>query len=159
MTGYDQLANKKQLMSHFTSWSEPVQHLLEMAPDDGVMLWDLLDMELLPDLIKGKALLIGDAAHPFLPRELAPCPQKSCSRPRLGTEVSSLNRHGPRRSAGHRGRLCPRRDTASRHCAREDPVEVGDLAAVQEGQGRQDHTADEAPVTKCGWERWPATDS
>ena len=71
MTGYDQLANKKQLKSHFESWSEPVLRLLDTAPDDGVMLWDLLDMELLPNLIKGKALLIGDAAHPFLPREFS----------------------------------------------------------------------------------------
>lgn len=37
------------------------------------MLWDLLDMELLPNLIKGKALLIGDAAHPFLPRKFSCC--------------------------------------------------------------------------------------
>lgn len=71
VTGYDQLANKKQLVGHFKSWSEPVLRLLDTAPDDGVMLWDLLDMELLPNLIKGKALLIGDAAHPFLPRELS----------------------------------------------------------------------------------------
>lgn len=69
MTGYDQRANKKQLIGHFKSWSEPVLRLLDTAPDDGVMLWDLLDMELLPDLIKGKAVLIGDAAHPFLPRK------------------------------------------------------------------------------------------
>lgn len=73
VTGYDQLANKKQLIGHFKSWSEPVLRLLDTAPDDGVMLWDLLDMELLPNLIKGKALLIGDAAHPFLPRELSSC--------------------------------------------------------------------------------------
>lgn len=69
MTGYDQRANKTQLIGHFKSWSEPVLRLLDTAPDDGVMLWDLLDMELLPNLIKGKAVLIGDAAHPFLPRE------------------------------------------------------------------------------------------
>lgn len=73
VTGYDQLANKKQLIGHFKSWSEPVLRLLDTAPDDGVALWDLLDMELLPNLIKGKALLIGDAAHPFLPRELPSC--------------------------------------------------------------------------------------
>jgi hypothetical protein len=69
VTGYDQRANKTQLIGHFKSWSEPVLRLLDTAPDDGVMLWDLLDMELLPNLIKGKAVLIGDAAHPFLPRE------------------------------------------------------------------------------------------
>lgn len=73
VTGYDQLANKNQLIGHFKSWSEPVLRLLDTAPDDGVALWDLLDMELLPNLIKGKALLIGDAAHPFLPRKLPSC--------------------------------------------------------------------------------------
>ncbi|POS81106.1 salicylate hydroxylase [Diaporthe helianthi] len=67
VTGYDQRANKRQLIDHFKSWSEPVLRLLDTAPDDGVMLWDLLDMELLPKLVRGKAHLIGDAAHPFLP--------------------------------------------------------------------------------------------
>lgn len=41
--------------------------MLEMAPDDGIRLWDMLDMELEDTLINGKAVLIGDAAHPFLP--------------------------------------------------------------------------------------------
>lgn len=50
-----------------------------MAPEDGVKLWDLLDMELEQTLIKGKAVLIGDAAHPFLPRKCldVPMPQES----------------------------------------------------------------------------------
>lgn len=53
--------------------------MLEMAPEDGVKLWDLLDMELEQTLIKGKAVLVGDAARPFLPRECLdlPMPQES----------------------------------------------------------------------------------
>ena len=70
LTGYDQSANKKQLLNHFKDFSAPVLRMLSMAPDDNVKLWDLLDMELQPSLIKGKAVLIGDAAHPYLPREL-----------------------------------------------------------------------------------------
>ena len=41
--------------------------MLEKAPADDVMLWDLLDMEVLPSFVKGRVLLLGDAAHPFLP--------------------------------------------------------------------------------------------
>lgn len=70
-TGYDQSAHKKQLLGHFQGFSAPVVRMLEMAPDDGVKLWDLLDMELEPTLVKGNAVLLGDAARPFLPRE---CP-------------------------------------------------------------------------------------
>lgn len=48
--------------------------MLEMAPDNGVKIWDLLDMELEDTIIKGKAVLIGDAAHPFLPCEFPDSP-------------------------------------------------------------------------------------
>lgn len=40
--------------------------MLELAPEESIKLWDLLDMELQPSFIKEKAVLIGDAAHPFL---------------------------------------------------------------------------------------------
>lgn len=164
VTGYDQLANKKQLIGHFKSWSEPVLRLLDTAPDDGVMLWDLLDMELLPNLIKGKALLIGDAAHPFLPRKLS-----SCISVFLLTAVSRLsqytktnhtghNRHGPGRCPGHRGRVCPRRDNAPRHRPREGGVAASALAAVQEGQGGQDRAAHEAQGAQGGREPGTAPD-
>lgn len=67
-TGYDQTATKRALLTHFQAFSPPVIRMLEMAPDNGVKLWDLLDMELQDSLIKDRAVLIGDAAHPFLPR-------------------------------------------------------------------------------------------
>lgn len=67
VTGYDQAANKKQLMDHFKGFSKGVLRMLDMAPEDGVMVWELMDMELQPSLIKSRAVLIGDAAHPFLP--------------------------------------------------------------------------------------------
>lgn len=71
VSGYDQSVDKKQFMSHFTSFAAPVQRMLELAPEESIKLWDLLDMELQPSFIKEKAVLIGDAAHPFLPCELA----------------------------------------------------------------------------------------
>lgn len=92
-TGYDQNANKKQLISHFQAFSPPVLRLLEMTPDDGVRLWDLLNMELLHTLIQQRAVLIGDAAHPFLPRESDPglLPQLPSPSPHLSFEGF----HGP----------------------------------------------------------------
>lgn len=72
LTGYDQSATKTQLMDHFRSFSPSVQRMLDLVPEDGVKLWDLMDMELQTSLIKGKAILIGDAAHPFLPRKDLP---------------------------------------------------------------------------------------
>lgn len=54
-------------MDRFKGFSQPVLRMLDMAPEDGVIVWDLMDMELQPRLVSGKAVLIGDAAHPFLP--------------------------------------------------------------------------------------------
>lgn len=67
LSGYNQSANRGKLIHHFEGFSSPVIRMLEKAPADEVMLWDLLDMEVLPSFVKGRVLLLGDAAHPFLP--------------------------------------------------------------------------------------------
>lgn len=67
LSGYNQSANKGKLVKHFDGFSSPVIKMLEKAPEDEVMLWDLLDMEVLPSWVNGKTVLLGDAAHPFLP--------------------------------------------------------------------------------------------
>ncbi|OMP85202.1 6-hydroxynicotinate 3-monooxygenase [Diplodia seriata] len=67
LSGYNQSANKGKLIEHFAGFSAPVMRMLDKAPADDVMLWDLLDMEVLPSFVKDRAVLIGDAAHPFLP--------------------------------------------------------------------------------------------
>ncbi|KAH7018631.1 hypothetical protein B0J12DRAFT_746740 [Macrophomina phaseolina] len=67
LSGYNQSANKGKLIGHFDGFSSPVIRMLEKAPEDDVMLWDLLDMEVLPTWVSGKTVLLGDAAHPFLP--------------------------------------------------------------------------------------------
>lgn len=59
-------------MDHFRHFSPSVLRMLDKTPEDSVKLWDLLDMDLQPSLIKDKAVLIGDAAHPFLPRKISP---------------------------------------------------------------------------------------
>lgn len=67
-TGYDQSANKKQLLGHFDGFAPSVLRMLDKTPEDAIKVWDLLDMELQASLIKDRGVLIGDAAHPFLPR-------------------------------------------------------------------------------------------
>lgn len=42
-----------------------------MADPTSLKVWKLLDMEVLPNWVKGKLALLGDAAHPFLPRKPA----------------------------------------------------------------------------------------
>ncbi|ROV99465.1 hypothetical protein VMCG_06300 [Cytospora schulzeri] len=66
-SGYDQSVNKEQFISHFTDFAQPLRRMLELAPEESIKLWDLLDMELQPSFIKERAVLIGDAAHPLLP--------------------------------------------------------------------------------------------
>ncbi|KAL1616988.1 hypothetical protein SLS56_011176 [Neofusicoccum ribis] len=67
LSGYNQSANKGKLIKHFAGFSPSLIRMLEKAPEDDVMLWDLLDMEVIPSWINGRAALLGDAAHPFLP--------------------------------------------------------------------------------------------
>ncbi|MBE3046350.1 hypothetical protein IMZ48_28220 [Candidatus Bathyarchaeota archaeon] len=45
-----------------------VRTLLEMADPSSLKVWSLLDMDRIPTWFKGKLVLLGDAAHPFLPR-------------------------------------------------------------------------------------------
>jgi 2-polyprenyl-6-methoxyphenol hydroxylase-like FAD-dependent oxidoreductase len=47
-----------------------VEQLLALTPEDGLHIWELVDMDFLPTYTKDSLVLIGDAAHPFLPCEL-----------------------------------------------------------------------------------------
>lgn len=40
-----------------------------MVDTASLKVWTLLDMDRIPRWFKGKVVLLGDAAHPFLPRE------------------------------------------------------------------------------------------
>lgn len=68
-------------MDHFKGFSPAVLRMLDMAPEDGVKLWDLVDMELQPNLIRDRAVLIGDAAHPFMPCMSSAAPFPSLPNP------------------------------------------------------------------------------
>ncbi|KAK7510167.1 FAD binding domain-containing protein [Phyllosticta citriasiana] len=63
---------KEAMLVAFGNLHSGFRRLLELAPDgseseSGVKPWPLLDMAPLPTWVNGRAALIGDAAHPFMP--------------------------------------------------------------------------------------------
>ncbi|KAH7032111.1 hypothetical protein B0J12DRAFT_582955 [Macrophomina phaseolina] len=65
--GWGQAANKEKLLNSFSSFPPHIRALLEKAPEDSVQAWNLLDCPEVKRWTRGRAVLFGDAAHPFLP--------------------------------------------------------------------------------------------
>ncbi|CZR51361.1 uncharacterized protein PAC_01236 [Phialocephala subalpina] len=68
-TGWNQAGSKAVLLRLFDGFSDDIKALLEKAPEDTVKLWKLLDHDALPTWSRGSVVLIGDAAHQFLPHQ------------------------------------------------------------------------------------------
>ncbi|KAK4230153.1 hypothetical protein QBC38DRAFT_56256 [Podospora fimiseda] len=64
---WDQHTTKGTLLDIFKDFDPRVQALLGMVDQDNLKAWTLLDMEKIPRWVEGKLVLLGDAAHPFLP--------------------------------------------------------------------------------------------
>ena len=64
----DQSTTRGRLIQSFKNFSLGVQKIVSHASED-VGLWTLHDMQSLPTWTKHRLVLIGDAAHPFLPCE------------------------------------------------------------------------------------------
>lgn len=67
--GFDRGGSKETLLDIYREFGPAVQALLGMVETSSLKVWTLLDMEQLPTWTKGKLALVGDAAHPFLPRK------------------------------------------------------------------------------------------
>jgi 2-polyprenyl-6-methoxyphenol hydroxylase-like FAD-dependent oxidoreductase len=65
---WDGRASKEVLLDVYANFGLEVQALLSLVDGTAIKVWTLLDMERIPRWIKGRLALIGDAAHPFLPR-------------------------------------------------------------------------------------------
>lgn len=61
--------NISKMLEIYKDFEPAVVKLLGMADEETLKVWELLDMEQLPNWTEGKLVLIGDAAHPFTPRE------------------------------------------------------------------------------------------
>ncbi|PQE19401.1 FAD binding domain-containing protein [Rutstroemia sp. NJR-2017a BBW] len=64
---WSHVASKEKLIQFYKGMGQEVEQLLALTPEDGLHIWELLDMDFLPTYIKDSLVLIGDAAHPFLP--------------------------------------------------------------------------------------------
>ncbi|KAI0149061.1 hypothetical protein BJ166DRAFT_55910 [Pestalotiopsis sp. NC0098] len=59
--------SKDHLLEMYQDFGPEVQQILRGVPEGELKLWDLMDMSSLPTWHKDSLVLIGDAAHPFLP--------------------------------------------------------------------------------------------
>lgn len=59
--------SKEKLMEAYADFPQWVRDIFDRAPDIG--LWQLRDLDPLSTWVKGRAVLIGDAAHPMLPTQ------------------------------------------------------------------------------------------
>jgi 2-polyprenyl-6-methoxyphenol hydroxylase-like FAD-dependent oxidoreductase len=58
----------EQVLEIYKDFDPALKQLISKADPAQLKVWQLMDMEKLSSLTKGKLALIGDAAHPFLPR-------------------------------------------------------------------------------------------
>ena len=61
--------NYEKMLQVYESFDPALLALLKKADIDGLKVWKLLDMEVLPSWVNEKLALLGDAAHPFLPHQ------------------------------------------------------------------------------------------
>lgn len=65
--GWDQAVGKDTLLQVYEDYDPVVRKILAKADPETLKIWPLLDMETLPTWVDHRLVLIGDAAHPFLP--------------------------------------------------------------------------------------------
>jgi 2-polyprenyl-6-methoxyphenol hydroxylase-like FAD-dependent oxidoreductase len=61
--------SKDRMLKIFESFGEPVIAALRLADESQLKTWTLLDMEKMPSFVHDRFAVLGDAAHPFLPRK------------------------------------------------------------------------------------------
>lgn len=72
---WQETGDKERLLNIYSEFAPSVQAILEKVDAEKLKVWNLLDMETMPSFVEGRLAILGDAAHPFLPRELMPNPQ------------------------------------------------------------------------------------
>ena len=65
--GWTHPTTHEEFLSYFKDFHENAQQIIKQAPADNLFKYGLRDREPLPTWIKGRAVLLGDAAHPMLP--------------------------------------------------------------------------------------------
>lgn len=65
--GWTHQSSPSEFLSHFQAWHPSIQAIIAAAPSEHLMKWALFDHAPLSHWQDGRALIIGDAAHPILP--------------------------------------------------------------------------------------------
>jgi len=101
---------KDRLLEVYKDFHPSIVALLNKVDADSLKVWELLDMDALPTWVEDRLALLGDAAHPFLPRK--------CIQP------GSLN--GNRNPSFCTGKLTTQADQGQGGaCAIEDAASLG----------------------------------
>lgn len=56
------------MLKVYEGFDQRLLDVIRIVDPTSLKVWKLVDMEVLPTWINGRTALIGDAAHPFLPR-------------------------------------------------------------------------------------------
>lgn len=67
---WNSAANKDRMLAVYANFDESLLALLGKADAESLKVWELLDMDTLSSWVRGRLVLMGDAAHPILPRKL-----------------------------------------------------------------------------------------
>lgn len=65
--GWSIRSSVEELLAEFEGWTPMVRRFMALVPPDQIFKWGLFDREPLATWSRGRATLLGDAAHPILP--------------------------------------------------------------------------------------------
>ncbi|GKT42347.1 FAD-dependent monooxygenase OpS4 [Colletotrichum spaethianum] len=67
--GWSKKGSIEQLLKVYREFDPALLQLVKKVHPDEVNVWQLMDMETMPTWVNGRLALLGDAAHPFTPRQ------------------------------------------------------------------------------------------
>lgn len=68
---WQQEGSKSRMLKIFSSFGEQVLAILKLVDESKLKTWTLLDMGKMPTFVHERFAVLGDAAHPFIPRKLS----------------------------------------------------------------------------------------
>ena len=111
---WQQMGSKARMLRIFEDFGEQVATLLNLVDESRLKVWTLLDMNKMPSFVHERLAILGDAAHPFLPRKSdivrysnVQIPTDNASRPSTRRCTSDRRRHVP--CSGASSRNCSKR--------------------------------------------------